>query len=69
MGASVDAVAGAIYHRLGFMYPDLDVDFDVSDIENAVMEVAGFHSGCEELGSSDISIMVKEVLSKIGAVA
>lgn len=68
-GASAEAVANAIYRRLGSSwnrYFSKDCDIRVDELATAVDEVAEFHAGCEELGSSDISIMVKEVLEKLG---
>lgn len=71
-GASVEAVAGAISRRIavqwGKYFPNgFPEGCRIEDLSAAIDEVAEFHKGCDELGSSDISIMVGEVMKKIGA--
>jgi hypothetical protein len=70
-GASVEDIADAITFRLQ-RNPDLlgkAVRAGSNGLESvllAIEDVASFHEGAEELGSSDISIMVREVLHQVG---
>jgi len=68
-GASQEDVASAIANR--FMN-NMDLlnkvlkDSDIGALTQAIDEVAEFHAGAEELGTSDISIMVREVMHNLG---
>jgi hypothetical protein len=68
-GASVEDIAGSIIWR---MKRDKDLikrvfeKVDIEQLMDAVYDVAEFHEGAEELGSSDISIMIKQVLGQLG---
>lgn len=68
-GASAEVIANAIYHRLRLNWRKhfpTDCKIGLDELSVAVDEVAEFHAGCEELGSSDVSIMVNEVLKQLG---
>lgn len=70
-GASAETVADAIRYRLQFnwgrYFPEsLPEGTSVEDLNTAIEEVAELHAGCEELGSSDISAMVRAVLRRLG---
>jgi hypothetical protein len=60
-GASAEDVQRAIINRIMVAHHDLLAKYGPQKIMDASMEVAEFHAGAEELGTSDISIMVKEV--------
>ena len=68
-GATQDEVASAIANR--FMN-DRDLlnkvlkDSDIGALTQAIDSVAEFHAGAQELGSSDVSGMVKEVMRELG---
>ena len=65
-GISAEDLANSIFHRLERMYPDIITKYGHEVVGDAVLNVAEFHAGAEEIGSSDISIMVKEVLRELG---
>lgn len=68
-GATAEEVAGAIKHRMfvsGKMEDVLEMGKGPEEIMAAIEDVAEWHEGAEELGSSDISIMCKEVMSQLG---
>ncbi len=60
-------VKDAIMHRLSVSYgmEDLLKKYGLDSVEAAIDDVASFHDGAEELGSSDISIMVKQVMDNL----
>jgi hypothetical protein len=64
-GASVDDVQRAIINRIVVAHHDMLATYGPEKIMSASEEVAEFHAGAEELGTSDISIMVKEVKDKL----
>lgn len=64
-GASVEDIEGAIYRRINALHPTLNKKFSQNEIDEAVYNVACFHEGATELGSSDISIMVRQVLRSL----
>jgi hypothetical protein len=57
----------AIIHRLSISgrLSDLLKQHGLDRVEAAIDDVAEFHSDAEELGSSDISIMVKQVMNNL----
>ena len=70
-GATAEEVASAIARRLMHNTDLLEKALKASPngiegVMNAIDSVAEFHAGAEELGSSDISIMVREVLHELG---
>lgn len=60
-------VKDAIMHRLSVSYgmEDLLKKYGLDSVEAAIDDVASFHDDAEELGSSDISIMVKQVMDNL----
>jgi hypothetical protein len=60
-------VKDAIMHRLSVSYgmEDLLKKYGLDRVEAAIDDVASFHDDAEELGSSDISIMVKQVMDNL----
>jgi len=69
-GANVEDVKDAIIHRLQVtnkLFPLLK-KYGLDRVEDAVMGTAEFHADAAELGSSDISIMVNQVLKDLGEV-
>lgn len=60
-------VKDAIMHRLSVSYgmEDLLKKYGLDRVEAAIDDVASFHDDVEELGSSDISIMVKQVIDNL----
>jgi hypothetical protein len=68
-GATAEEVADAIKQRMfvnGMIEKALEKGQDPQTIMLAIEDVAQFHEGAEELGSSDISIMCKEVMQQLG---
>lgn len=66
-GASVEDIASAITRRMMSMsnFGKIVREIDIIDLNDAIEDVAQFHEG-GDLGSSDVSIMVKEVLKQLG---
>lgn len=65
----VDMIANAIIRRiLGNVkqHSELIMKAGPDGVMNAARDVASFHAPVEELGSSDISIMVREVYNEVG---
>lgn len=68
-GATAEEVADAIKQRMfvnGMIEKALEKGQDPQTIMLAIEDVSEFHAGAEELGSSDISIMAKEVMQQLG---
>lgn len=69
-GASMEEVANAIAHRFmnntDLLKKALEKAGGIEGLMASIDDVAEFHAGAEELGSSDISIMVREVLHGLG---
>jgi hypothetical protein len=69
-GASMEEVANAIANRFmnntDLMKKALEKAGGVEGLMASIDDVAEFHAGAEELGSSDVSIMVREVLHGLG---
>jgi hypothetical protein len=61
-----DAVRHALYHRIQVQHLDLISTHGLEAVMNAVDDVAKSHSDVEELGSSDISIMMGQVQDHLG---
>ena len=60
-GISAGDLADILCNRILVRKPELLKDFGPSEVTQACESVAEFHAGAEELGSSDISIMIREV--------
>ena len=68
-GATAEEVADAIKQRMfvnGMIEKALEKGQDPQSIMLAIEDVGEFHAGAEELGSSDISIMAKQVMQQLG---
>lgn len=68
-GASQEDVAGAITHRFrmntDLLSKALKKEGGIDALIMAIDDVAEWHAGAEELGSSDVSIMVREVMAQL----
>lgn len=64
-GISQDELANVLLHRLETRYPDVVSKYPPEAIESAAMDVARFHAGAEELGSSDINIMLRDIMRQL----
>jgi hypothetical protein len=64
-GISSQDLGNVLFDRLEHRFPDIVAQHGHEVVADAVMHVAEFHAGAEELGSSDISIMLKQVLEYI----
>jgi len=64
-GISEQDLADVLFHRLELRYPDIVSRHGHEVVGDAVADVASFHAGAEELGTSDINIMLKQVLQHI----
>ena len=59
-------LANIIADRIDMRYPQLITDYGIEVVGNAIMDVADFYAGdIEELGSSDIGGMVREVIKQL----
>ena len=65
-GADAGEIANAIMWRLRDSKIGIVRKVGLDRFMDAVDSVAEFHTGVEDLGSSDISIMVKQVLENLG---
>jgi hypothetical protein len=66
-GISQADLADVLCHRLERRHPDIYNQYDYNTVYNAVDDVASFHAGAEELGSSDINIMLRRVIENLKA--
>lgn len=64
-GISQEDLANVLCHRIEMRYPDIYKKYDYDAMYNAVDDVASFHAGAEELGSSDISMMIRQVFKRL----
>ncbi len=64
-GISQEDLANTLCHRIEMRYPDIYKKYDYDAMYNAVDDVASFHAGAEELGSSDISMMIRQVFKRL----
>lgn len=64
-GISSQDLGNVLFDRLEYRFPNIVAQHGHEVVADAVMHVAEFHAGAEELGSSDISIMLKQVLEYI----
>lgn len=65
-GASAQAISDAIMHRLELRHPEVMRHENFGAVIDAVEDVADFHAGTTDLGSSDVSGMVRQVLRQLG---
>jgi hypothetical protein len=64
-GISASDLAEILYNRLEMRYPDIVTRYGHEVVGDAVMDVADFHAGAEELGTSDVGIMIRQILKKL----
>jgi hypothetical protein len=64
-GISQQDLADVLFRRLEARYPDIVTNHGHEVVGDAVSDVASFHAGAEELGSSDIGIMLREILKQL----
>ena len=64
-GISQEDLADVLCNRLERRHPDIYKRYDYDTVYKAVDDVASFHAGAEELGSSDISLMIGEILKNL----
>ena len=65
LGISAEDLANVLYDRLEQRFPEVVSRYGHGIVGNTIMQVAEFHAGAEELGTSDISIMLKQVLNNL----
>lgn len=63
--SNAEAVASAIYRRLDIVYPEVFKQYEPELIEYVVADVARSYQDLEELGSSDVSVIVTQVISEL----
>ena len=64
-GISAQDLADILFNRLITRYPDVVQQHGHERVGDAVDYVAQFHAGAEELGTSDIGIMVRQILKTL----
>jgi hypothetical protein len=64
-GISASDLADILYNRLEMRYPDIVSRYGHDVVGNVVMDVADFHEGAEELGTSDIGGMIRQIVNKL----
>ena len=67
-GISTQDLVNVLFHRLENRFPDIVSRYGHEVVGDAIMNVADFHQGAEELGSSDINIMLKEILKQLNRI-
>lgn len=65
-GISQQDLADAVYNRLERNHPDVITRHGMEVVGDTVLDVAKFHAGADDLGTSDIGILVREVLNRLG---
>ena len=64
-GISQQDLADILCKRFEMRYPDVYSKYDYDTVYDVVDNVASFHAGAEELGSSDIGIMIREIIKQL----
>ena len=64
-GISSQELADVLFRRLEARYPDIVTNHGHEVVGDAVQNVASFHAGVEELGTSDIGIMLRQILKEL----
>jgi len=64
-GISVVDLSEILFNRLIARYPDVVTTYGHEAVNDAIQPVAEFHAGVTELGTSDIGIMLREILRKL----
>jgi hypothetical protein len=64
-GISSEELSDVLARRLEARYPDTFQRYNLETIADAVMQTAEFHAGAEELGTSDIGAMLRDILRRL----
>ena len=64
-GISAQDLADVLYNRLTMRYPDIVNRYGHEVVGDIISDVASFHEGAEELGSSDIGGMIRQIINKL----
>jgi hypothetical protein len=64
-GISAQDLADVLYNRLTMRYPDVVSRYGHEVVGDIVSDVASFHEGAEELGTSDIGGMIRQIIRKL----
>lgn len=64
-GISSQELADVLFSRLIYRFPDVVSKYGHEYLGDIIADVASFHEGAEELGSSDINIMIREIMNKL----
>lgn len=64
-GISSESLADTLTHRLVIRHPEVFQQHNLETIADAVMNTAEFYAGAEELGTSDIGHMLRQILRKL----
>jgi len=64
-GIDQEHLTDILVKRLKSRYPDISTKYEEDVLHDAAMDVASFHAGAEELGTSDIGAMIKEVIKNL----
>lgn len=64
-GISEDDLANAVADRIDRAHPDVFSQYGLEVVNDVIRDVASFHAGTDEIGSSDISIMVQQVIKQL----
>jgi hypothetical protein len=63
--SSVQAVMDAISYRITQRHLDVISKYGISNVYDAILEVAEFVGDVEEIGTSDVSIWTKQVIEML----
>ena len=64
-GISAQDLADVLYNRLTMRYPDIVNRYGHEVVGDIISDVASFHEGAEELGTSDIGGMIRQIINKL----
>lgn len=64
-GISQEELANTLEYRLMKLYPDIVNKYGHEVVADAIMDTASFYAGATEIGTSDVSIMIKNILRKL----
>ena len=64
-GIDQEHLTDILVKRLKSRYPDISTKYEEDVLYDAAMDVASFHAGAEELGTSDIGNMIREVIKNL----
>jgi len=64
-GISQEELTNTLEYRLMQLYPDIVNRYGHEVVADAIMDTASFYAGATEIGTSDVSIMIKNILRKL----